>query len=70
MISSAIGGYLAGRSLVAWQRERVRTAKDKTAEYRNQFEPHRIGLAKKANQEFYLYFQRNGIFIRRRSREN
>jgi hypothetical protein len=56
--------FLSASPLADWQRDLVRAAPDKTAAYRNQYEPHRIGRAKKASAKFYKYFQRNGIFIR------
>jgi hypothetical protein len=56
--------FLKSSSLADWQRDLVRAATDKTEAYRNQYEPHRIGRAKRASAKFYQYFQRNGIFIR------
>jgi hypothetical protein len=56
--------FLATSKLAEWQRHLVRDAKDKNSVYRNQFEPHKIGAARKATRKFYLYFRRNGIFIR------
>jgi hypothetical protein len=55
---------IANSKLAEWQRQLVRDAKDKTAEYRNQVEPHKIARAKKASGKFYLYFRKNGIFVR------
>lgn len=65
MTSSAqLEDFLTSSSLADWQCDLVRAATDKTDAYRNQYEPHRISRAKRASAKFYLYFQRNGIFIR------
>jgi hypothetical protein len=56
--------FLGTSPLADWQRDLVRSAKDKTDAYRNQIEPHRIARARSASARFYKYFQRNGIFIR------
>ena len=56
--------FLAHSELSEWQRETVRNATDKSAEYQNQVEPFRIAQAKKASAKFYIYFRANGIFIR------
>jgi hypothetical protein len=37
---------------------------NKTNAYRSQVEPFKIARARKASRRFYLYFRRNGIFIR------
>jgi hypothetical protein len=56
--------FLEHSKLAEWQRQLVRDAKDKTATYRNQIEPFKIARAKKKSRQFYLYFRKNGIFIR------
>jgi hypothetical protein len=56
--------FIANSKLVEWQRQLVRDSPDKTSAYRNQMEPFKIARAKKASGKFYLYFRRNGIFIR------
>jgi hypothetical protein len=55
---------IIGKELAEWQRKRIRDAADKTAEFRNQWEPFRIARAKQASAKFYKYFRANGIFIR------
>jgi hypothetical protein len=55
---------MAGKELAEWQRQKIRNAADKTAEFRNQWEPFRIGLARQASAKFYKYFRANSIFIR------
>ncbi len=56
--------FIVNSTLAEWQRQLIRDAKDKTNEYRNQIEPFKIARAKKASRKFYLYFRKNGIFIR------
>jgi hypothetical protein len=56
--------FIANSLLAEWQRQLVRDAKDKTNVYRNQIEPFKIARARKASRKFYLYFRKNGIFIR------
>jgi hypothetical protein len=56
--------FLENSELAEWQRQAVRDAEDKTAEYRNQFEPFKIAHARTATRDFFLYFRKNGIFIR------
>jgi hypothetical protein len=56
--------FLTNSELAEWQRQLIRGDKDKTKTYRNQIEPFKIARARKATQEFYLYFRKNGIFIR------
>ena len=59
-----LSDFIVNSKLVEWQRQLIRQAKDKTSTYRNQIEPFKIAKAKKASKKFYLYFRRNGIFIR------
>lgn len=54
----------SGSKLAEWQRQLIRDAKDKTSAFRNQIEPFKIARARKASRKFYLYFRKNGIFIR------
>jgi hypothetical protein len=56
--------FIINSKLAEWQRQLVRDAKDKTNTYRNQTEPFKIARARKASRKFYLYFRKNGIFIR------
>jgi hypothetical protein len=56
--------FIVNSELAEWQQQLIRQAKDKTSAYRNQIEPFKIARAKKASKKFYLYFRRNGIFIR------
>lgn len=55
---------MIGKELAEWQRQTIRNAADKTAEFRNQWEPFRIARARQASAKFYKYFRANGIFIR------
>jgi hypothetical protein len=56
--------FIINSKLAEWQRQLVRDAKDKTSIYRNQIEPFKIAKARKASRKFFLYFRKNGIFIR------
>jgi hypothetical protein len=56
--------FIVNSKLAEWQRQLIRQARDKTSAFRNQIEPFKIARAKKASKKFYLYFRRNGIFIR------
>ena len=56
--------FLLNSKLVEWQRQLVRDARDKTKAYRDQIEPFKIAGARKATRKFFLYFRKNGIFIR------
>jgi hypothetical protein len=56
--------FLTNSKLAEWQRQAVRDASNKTDEYRNQVEPFKIARARKATRRFYVYFRKNGIFIR------
>lgn len=56
--------FIVHSKLAEWQRQLVRDAKDKTSTYKNQIKPFKIARAKKASRKFYLYFRKNGIFIR------
>jgi hypothetical protein len=64
MIPDQLEDFIQNSKMVEWQRQLVRAAPDKTSEYRNQIEPFKIAQAKKASRKFYLYFRKNGIFIR------
>jgi hypothetical protein len=61
--------FIVNSELAEWQRQLIRQAKDKTSIYRNQIEPFKIARARKASKKFYMYFRRNGIFIREPIRE-
>ena len=56
--------FLTNSKLAEWQRQAVRDASNKTDEYRSQVEPFKIARARKATRRFYVYFRKNGIFIR------
>ncbi|MBR0882718.1 MULTISPECIES: hypothetical protein [Bradyrhizobium] len=56
--------FIVHSKLAEWQRQLVRDADDKTNAYRNQIEPFKIARTRKASRKFYLYFRKNGIFIR------
>jgi len=56
--------FITTSKLPEWQRQLVRDAADKTSAYRNQIEPFKITRARKASRKYYLYFRKNGIFIR------
>lgn len=56
--------FIANSKLLEWQRQLVRDAQDKNSAYRDQIEPFKIARARKASGKFYLYFRKNGIFIR------
>jgi hypothetical protein len=56
--------FLINSKLVEWQRQAVRDAKDKTTEYRKQYEPFKIAHAREATQDFFLHYRKNAIFIR------
>lgn len=64
MTGDQLADFLSNSELVEWQRQAVRDAGDKTSAYRNQFEPFKIAKAKKISRKFYLYFRKNGIFVR------
>jgi hypothetical protein len=64
MRSDQLEEYIVHSKLDEWQRQAVRDAKDKTTEYRNQYEPFKIAHAREATQDFFLYYRKNAIFIR------
>jgi hypothetical protein len=64
MIPDQQEDFITNSKLSEWQRQLVRNAKDKTSTYRNQIEPFKIARARKVTRKFFLYFRKNGIFIR------
>jgi hypothetical protein len=64
MAADQLEDFIENSKLSEWQRRLVRDATDKTSAYRNQIEPFKIAKARKASRKFYLYFRKQGIFIR------
>ncbi|MGM4918517.1 hypothetical protein [Tardiphaga sp. 813_E8_N1_3] len=56
--------FIQNSKLADWQRQLVLEANNKTDAYKEQIEPFKVARANKASRRFYLYFRKNGIFLR------